>query len=304
VPRETGSLGSDRADLADHRPAHYIAPMPDFHALRRFLDCHHRLFVLTGAGCSTNSGIPDYRDSDGNWKRPQPVTFQAFMNDEPTRQRYWARSLIGWRRFGRAQPNDTHHALARLEARGRCELLVTQNVDRLHQAAGSRSVIDLHGRLDLVRCMGCELRMKRTEFQDELAQLNVDWLARDAVDAPDGDADLECVDFASFQVPSCRACGGMLKPDVVFFGENVPRDVVASAQHHLAQADAMLVVGSSLMVYSGFRFAREAAARGLPIAAINLGRTRADDLLTLKVEQACETALGFLLDDEQAALPT
>jgi len=272
--------------------------MPDSDALSRFIDRHQRLFVLTGAGCSTNSGIPDYRDSHGNWKRPQPVTFQAFMGDEPTRQRYWARSLIGWQRFGRAQPNATHHALARLEARGRCELLVTQNVDRLHQAAGSERVIDLHGRLDLVRCMGCERRMQRADFQDELGQANAQWLALDAADAPDGDADLECADFASFRVPSCRACGGLLKPDVVFFGENVPRDIVATAQHHLAQADAMLIVGSSLMVYSGFRFVRAAAERGIPIAAVNLGRTRADDLLTLKVEVACEDALRFLLDDE------
>ena len=279
-----------------------MSAMPNSHALADFIERHHRLFVLTGAGCSTNSGIPDYRDSHGNWKRPQPVTFQAFMGDEPTRQRYWARSLIGWRRFGRAQPNETHHALARLEAQGRCELLVTQNVDRLHQAAGSSRVIDLHGRLDLVRCMGCERRIARAEFQDELGQVNADWLTLDAADAPDGDADLECADFASFRVPSCRACGGMLKPDVVFFGENVPRDVVATAYDHLAQADAMLIAGSSLMVYSGFRFVRAAAERGIPIAAVNLGRTRGDDLLTLKVEQACEDALGFLLDDERAEL--
>jgi NAD-dependent SIR2 family protein deacetylase len=277
--------------------------MLDSHALRRFIDRHQRLFVLTGAGCSTNSGIPDYRDAHGNWKRPQPVTFQAFMGDELTRQRYWARSLIGWRRFGQAKPNATHRALARLGAEGRCELLVTQNVDRLHQAAGTRGVVDLHGRLDLVRCMGCERRIPRADFQHEMGDLNAEWLTLDAADAPDGDADLESADFAAFRMPSCRACGGMLKPDVVFFGENVPRDVVATSQHHLAQADAMLIVGSSLMVYSGFRFVRQAAERGIPIAAVNLGRTRADDLLTLKVEQACEDALGFLLDDERAKLP-
>ena len=264
-------------------------------ALEDFADRHQRLFVLTGAGCSTNSGIPDYRDSHGNWKRTQPVTYQAFMGDELTRQRYWARSLIGWQRFGRALPNDTHHALARLEAKGRCELLLTQNVDRLHQKAGSRQVIDLHGRLDVVRCMKCGLKISREEFQHELARVNEHWLAMDAADAPDGDADLEVADFSSFVVPSCSSCGGVLKPDVVFFGENVSRDIVATAQGHLQQADAMLVVGSSLMVYSGFRFVRMAAGRGIPIAAINLGRTRADDLLTLKVEDRCEAALGFLL---------
>ena len=263
--------------------------------LQDFIARHQRLFVLTGAGCSTNSGIPDYRDRQGNWKRTQPVTYQAFMSDELTRHRYWARSLIGWRRFGRALPNDAHHALARLETRGRCELLLTQNVDRLHQVAGSTQVIDLHGRLDWVRCMECGLKLSRDELQHELGRLNGDWLARDAADAPDGDADLEAADFSSFIVPSCRSCAGILKPDVVFFGENVSRDIVATAQTRLEQADAMLIVGSSLMVYSGFRFVQTAAQRGIPIAAVNLGRTRADDLLTLKVEDRCEAALSFLL---------
>ena len=171
--------------------------------LRDFVDRHERLFVLTGAGCSTNSGIPDYRDTDGNWKRTPPVTFQAFMGEEATRRRYWARSLIGWRRFGRAQPNDAHRALARLEAIGKCEVLLTQNVDRLHQVAGSGRVIDLHGRLDLVRCMGCERRIPREDFQDQMSALNADWLALDAADAPDGDADLDGHDFSSFAVPAC-----------------------------------------------------------------------------------------------------
>jgi len=267
----------------------------DHPALEDFVDRHSRLFVLTGAGCSTNSGIPDYRDGDGNWKRTQPVTHQAFMRDEATRRRYWARSLVGWRRFGCALPNDAHHALARLEAKGRCEILLTQNVDRLHQRAGHRQVIDLHGRLDQVRCMECGVKAQREAFQHELSSLNSDWLAIDAADAPDGDADLEAADFSTFVVPPCRTCGGVMKPDVVFFGANVAREVVATAQAHLEQADAMLVVGSSLMVYSGFRFAQMAARRGTPIAAINLGRTRADDLLALKVEDRCEAALSFLL---------
>jgi NAD-dependent SIR2 family protein deacetylase len=263
--------------------------------LKTFIEGHRRLFVLTGAGCSTNSGIPDYRDSDGNWKRTQPVRFQAFVADEQTRRRYWARSMIGWRRFRQAMPNDAHRALARLEARGQCGLLLTQNVDRLHQAAGSRAVIDLHGRLDLVRCMACAATIARTDFQERLVHLNASWADLDAAALPDGDADLEQSDFSDFVVPSCEACGGMLKPDVVFYGETVPRDQVAAAHSHLEEADAMLIVGSSLMVYSGFRFALAAARRGLPIAAINLGRTRADDLLTFKIEQRCETALSFLL---------
>lgn len=263
--------------------------------LTSFVEKHQRLFVLTGAGCSTNSGIPDYRDGNGDWKRMPPVRFQAFIAEDTTRRRYWARSMIGWPRFRQARPNDAHHALARLEANGRCQLLLTQNVDRLHQAAGSREVIDLHGRLDLVRCLACAATMHRVDFQDELVKLNAGWVGLEAAVLPDGDADLDHLDFSGFAVPPCGACGGTLKPDVVFFGENVPRDQVAAAQAALEQADAMLVVGSSLMVYSGFRFAQMAALRGIPIAAINLGRTRADDLLTLKVEDRCEAALSFLL---------
>jgi NAD-dependent SIR2 family protein deacetylase len=270
-------------------------PMTAFPSLEDFVDRHQRLFILTGAGCSTNSGIPDYRDADGNWKRQQPVTYQAFMGEEATRRRYWARSLIGWRRFGRARPNAAHRALARLEAIGRSELVLTQNVDRLHQAAGNDRVIDLHGRLDLVRCMGCGQKMPRDKLQDELTRLNAGWLDLDAADAPDGDADLEAHDFSTFEVPACRQCDGVLKPDVVFFGESVPRNFVDAAAGHLQQADGMLIVGSSLMVYSGFRFVQMAARAGLPIAAVNLGRTRADEMLALKVEAPCETALGFLL---------
>jgi NAD-dependent SIR2 family protein deacetylase len=264
-------------------------------SLQGFVDRHKRLFVLTGAGCSTSSGIPDYRDADGKWKRAQPMTYQLFMGDETSRRRYWARSLVGWRRLSRSRPNDTHRALARLEGMGRSELLLTQNVDRLHQAAGNTGVIDLHGRIDLVRCMGCEQRTPRAEMQDELSRLNADWVDLDASDAPDGDADLESADFSSFAFPSCRRCGGVVKPDVVFFGENVPRDRVETAARHLEEADAMLIVGSSLMVYSGFRFVQMAARAGKPIAAVNLGRTRADGLLALKVEQASEAALAFLL---------
>jgi NAD-dependent SIR2 family protein deacetylase len=263
--------------------------------LRDFIDRHERLFVLTGAGCSTNSGIPDYRDAGGNWKRTQPVTFQAFMGEELTRQRYWARSLIGWRRFGHARPNDAHRALVQLEKIGKCEVVLTQNVDRLHQTAGSSRVIDLHGRLDLVRCMGCERRIERDAFQHELGRLNAGWLELDAAVAPDGDADLEGMDFSTFVVPGCAQCGGILKPDVVFFGETVPRDDVDAALGHLGKADGMLVVGSSLMVYSGFRFVQAATRTGLPIAAVNLGRTRADDVLAFKVEDDCESALSFLL---------
>lgn len=270
-------------------------------ALQAFVAKHQRLFVVTGAGCSTDSGIPDYRDADGSWKRSQPVTYQAFMGEELTRKRYWARSLIGWRRFGKALPNDTHHALVRLERRGKLALLLTQNVDGLHQHAGSQNVVDMHGRLDTVRCMGCEHRLPRHVLQQLLLALNPEWAMLDASDAPDGDADLDGHDFSTFAVPPCPHCGGILKPDVVFFGENVPRERVAAAMHALEAADAMLVVGSSLMVFSGYRFAHAAAKAGKPIAAVNLGRTRADPLLSLKVEQPCAEALAFLYPGD---LPT
>jgi NAD-dependent SIR2 family protein deacetylase len=223
------------------------------------------------------------------------VTLQAFTGAAATRRRYWARGLIGWRRVGRARPNAAHRALARLEAMGKSEILLTQNVDRLHQAAGSAAVIDLHGRFDRVRCMGCGRVSPRDETQEALERLNPDWLALEADSAPDGDADLDDVDFSTFAVPACAVCGGVLKPDVVFFGENVPRDRVEAAMRHVETCDAMLVVGSSLMVYSGYRFVDAAARAGKPVAAVNLGRTRADDLLALKVEAPCEDALAFLL---------
>lgn len=265
----------------------------DAHALAAFLQAQPRLFVLTGAGCSTASGIPDYRDTDGQWKRPQPVTFQAFMGEEATRQRYWARSMLGWRVMGHALPGAAHRALAALEAMGRVELLLTQNVDGLHGAAGSARTIDLHGRIDTVRCMHCEARMPRAELQQRLLHANPDWAALHAQAAPDGDADLDGLDFSGFVVPACPACGhGPLKPDVVFFGEAVPAERVAAARAALQRSGALLVAGSSLMVYSGFRFVQAAADAGLPIAAVNQGRTRADALFTLKVAADVGAALA------------
>jgi NAD-dependent SIR2 family protein deacetylase len=264
-------------------------------ALRDFVDRHAKLFVLTGAGCSTASGIPDYRDADGEWKRGLPIMLQDFLAHDHSRKRYWARGLLGWRRMRAAQPNDAHRALAALESQGRLAQVVTQNVDGLHQAAGNRSVIDLHGRVDTVRCLSCERRWPRELVHAELVARNPAFAALDAAAAPDGDAALDGVDFESFTVPACGACGGLLKPDVVFFGERVPPERVHTAFAALERADAMLVVGSSLMVYSGYRFAEAAARAGKPIAAVNLGRTRADGLLTLKVSERCADALSFLL---------
>ncbi len=265
-------------------------------ALTGFVERHPRLFVLTGAGCSTDSGIPDYRDANGDWKRRQPVRYQEFVGSERTRQRYWARSLLGWPAFARARPNAAHAALARLEAAGFVHQTVTQNVDGLHQQAGSRRVIDLHGRLDAVTCLECRYRGSREAFQHALAANNPAFAKLAAMLGPDGDADLEDADFSGFRVPCCPSCGGMLKPAVVFFGEPVPKPRVERACQRLAEADALLVIGSSLTVFSGYRFCKLAIAQGQPIAALNLGRTRADDELTLKVALPCGAALSGLLE--------
>ena len=259
--------------------------------LRDFLDAHRRVFVLTGAGISTASGIPDYRDANGAWKRKPPVTWQAFVDDPATYRRYWARSFVGWPIFSAATPNASHAALARLGLRGGLGAIVTQNVDGLHQRAGSRDAIDLHGRLDRVICLGCGDDMLRAALQPTLASLNPDWRPKTAGAAPDGDADIDDEAIARFLPPQCAHCGGMLKPDVVFFGENVPRARYTQALDAFAQADAVLVAGSSLMVYSGFRFARMAHERGLPLALLNRGQTRADALATLKLDDDCGTVL-------------
>lgn len=263
-------------------------------ALADFLARHPRLLVLTGAGVSTESGIPDYRDANGDWKRQQPVTYQAFTGEEATRKRYWARSLLGWATMAHAHPGAAHRALAQLEAAGHVELLLTQNVDGLHSLAGSRRVVDLHGRIDTVVCLACGTRSARAALQQELVARNRSFAGLSAGAAPDGDADLEHADFTRFEVPVCARCGGMLKPDVVFFGESVPRERVAQAMAALERADALLVIGSSLMVYSGYRFALAAAELHKPIAALNLGRTRADALLALKVELPVGVALAAL----------
>ncbi len=252
-------------------------------ALTDFVGACERLLVLTGAGCSTASGIPDYRDHDGEWKSASPIQYRDFVASDHMRRRYWARSTVGWPRFRRAQPNGAHEALANLEAGGHVGALVTQNVDRLHQRAGSRRVIDLHGRLDRVICLECGDETSRDEFQLRLEELNPDWRFDDVPTTPDGDVDLGEADYASFEVPACRRCGGMLKPRVVFFGESIPAATTRAANDALEAADGLLVVGSSLMVFSGFRFARRIAEKGLPVAAVNLGKTRADDLISLKV---------------------
>ena len=258
--------------------------------LRDWMGRHRRVFALTGAGCSTASGIPDYRDDQGEWKRRPPVMIQAFRTQDAVYRRYWARAYAGWPRLTAAAPNAAHRAFAAWEAAGTLLHIVTQNVDRLHQRAGNRAVIDLHGRLDVVVCLSCGARTDRQALQAAMTAANPDWYAS-AVTAPDGDADIDASLIESFAAPRCDGCGGLLKPDVVFFGENVPGDRYSRAREALAGADALFVAGSSLMVYSGFRFVRLAYDAGLPIAIVNRGRTRGDDLAELKIEGDVGTTL-------------
>lgn len=251
------------------------------------------LVVLTGAGLSTDSGIPDYR-GPGSPARA-PMTYQEFVSGPAAQQRYWARSHLGWGRMHRAEPNAGHRALARLDP----TLLITQNVDGLHEAAGSRRVVALHGRIADVVCLDCRAVTARSALQQRLAALNPGFAERhaDAAVRPDGDVDLD--DTAGFVVPGCERCGGVLKPDVVFFGENVPKPRVQrcfDAVDALAESGgALLVAGSSLTVMSGFRFVRRCAAAGTPVVIVNRGTTRGDDLATVKLEVGCsEFLVGFM----------
>ena len=255
--------------------------------------------VITGAGLSTASGIPAYRDPAGQWQHSKPIQHQDFLRSEATRRRYWARSFVGWTIMGRAEPNRGHRALAELERAGALHALITQNVDGLHQRAGSSAVVELHGGIARVRCLDCGALHDRAEVQDWLSEANPDFVPAPAArTAPDGDAHLEDDRHAGFGVPPCPSCGGMLKPDVVFFGDNVPRERVAIASKAVEEATALLIVGSSLMVYSGFRFAEQAHRLGKPVVAINRGITRADALLAFKIEGDC----GAVLDELRRAM--
>lgn len=235
-----------------------------------------RIVVLTGAGCSTESGIPDYRGPETRRRARNPLQLKEFLRSEEARRRYWARGLVGFERFSNRAPNDAHRAIAALEAGGRMTGLITQNVDGLHQAAGSQNVVELHGAIAEVSCLDCGDLSPRRELQRRLQGANPGWLQRHgaAEMAPDGDADLEA--SAGFEVPGCRSCGGVLKPAVVFFGEGVPRGRVDRAFEMVDEADAMLVVGTSLAVYSGLRFVRRSDERGMTIVLVNLGESRGD----------------------------
>lgn len=253
---------------------------------------NQRVVVLAGAGCSTESGIPDYRGPEGSLRTRTPIQYQEFLGSEAARVRYWARSTAGWPRIAAARPNAAHYALARLEERAIVQGVITQNVDGLHQTAGSRRVVELHGSLASVRCLECGHLVRRDALQNRLRVLNAEWAERinarmpgEKVEAaPDGDAELPNSALGSFRVPGCEVCGGIVKPDVVFFGENVPLATVEQAWRLFEEADVLLVVGSSLTVYSGRRFIYRAQAQGVPIGIINIGPTRADEVAQAKVE--------------------
>lgn len=254
-----------------------------------------RFMVLTGAGISTPSGIPDYRDSDGVRRGKAPMMFTEFLNMQDSRRRYWARAMLGWPRIRRALPNPAHLSLAAMQRAGHIAGLITQNVDTLHDQAGSSDVIELHGSLHRVLCLDCGQRFERAAIQ-LIMEANNPYLAGvDAVQAPDGDTLLDAAFEARFQVPRCPHCNGeRLKPDVVFFGENVAVPTAAKAMASVEQADGLLVVGSSLMAYSAFRLCKAVGAQGKALVAINFGKTRADELLDMKIEMSCEVLLPEL----------
>lgn len=266
---------------------------PELHALSALL-AGGRVVVLTGAGLSTDSGIPDYRGPGSPVRTP--MTYQQFTGDPAGRQRYWARSHVGWRRMGRAAPNEGHLALARLEAAGVVTGLITQNVDRLHVAAGSRSVVELHGRIDDVVCLSCADISSRAGLDARLGRLNPGWAEREPIGeadlAPDGDAVVS--DTGGFVVADCLRCGGLLKPDLVFFGENVPPERVQRCYALVDSATALLVAGSSLTVFSGRRFVRRAATLGIPVGVVNRGPSRGDEWADVRVEGGCSEVLTAL----------
>nr|WP_275941558.1 NAD-dependent protein deacetylase [Planosporangium mesophilum] len=253
------------------------------------------VMVLSGAGLSTESGIPDYRGPSGSMRRNTPMTYQTFTGDAAARQRYWARSHLGWRTIARADPNAGHRAVADMQRRGLLAGVVTQNVDGLHQAGGARDVVELHGNLARVTCLICGDRLSREELERRLHEANPEFDARVTAVNPDGDVDLRDSDVEGFRTVDCELCGGMLKPDVVFFGETVPADRVQTCFDLVQSARVLLVLGSSLTVMSGHRFVLRAAKLGIPIAIVNQGPTRGDRYAAVTVDAPLGVALPELI---------
>ncbi|MCB9639114.1 MAG: NAD-dependent protein deacetylase [Myxococcales bacterium] len=253
-----------------------------------------RVTALTGAGCSTDSGIPDYRGKESQKRKRNPIQYQHFIHDLDARRRYWARSFMGWPRFRDTQPNLNHQILARLEAQKHILGIITQNVDRLHHKAGSQHIVELHGALADVRCLDCGLFEPRDELQHRMESLNPSWHTEILALAPDGDADLPQDAYDQFAIAPCIRCQGRLKPHVVFFGENVEREIVDAAWKMVNDADLLLVLGSSLTVYSGYRFVKGAAEQQKPVAIINLGNTRGDPHAAIRLDTPLNDTLQKL----------
>lgn len=253
--------------------------------------------VLSGAGLSTESGIPDYRGANGSLRRHSPMTYDEFVGSVEGRRRYWARSHLGWRTITRADPNSGHFAVASLRAQGYLSGVITQNVDGLHQAAGTPGVVELHGSLDRVICLDCRRTSPREQLDLRFRSANPAFTATATRINPDGDAELPAEVVREFQVVDCDDCGsGVLKPDVVFFGENVPRQRVEQCYRLVDEASALLVLGSSLAVMSGLRFVRHAAKTGKPVLIVNQGETRGDPFATVRVDLPLGRALTELTD--------
>lgn len=268
--------------------------------LAEFIQSHQPLVIITGAGCSAASGIPTYRDNGGIWKRSTPIQHQDFVTKLASRKRYWARSLAGWPAVAQAEPNACHRSIAEIEKMNLCSLLVTQNVDRLHQRGGHQNVIDLHGRLDQVHCLDCRDEISREDMQERLFRLNPELEFNSTQLAPDGDADVPDHLIDTIALPDCDHCGGLLKPSVIFYGGSVAKETVNKIFSAIDSARGVLVLGSSLMVFSSYRFCRQAARRGVPLTIVNSGTTRADELASLKINALCEQLLPATVQALQA----
>ncbi|XP_050353077.1 NAD-dependent protein deacylase Sirt4 [Nymphalis io] len=277
-------------------PAYKPPDQEDFHKLREFLQSHDRLLILTGAGISTESGIPDYRSEEvGLYARSnhKPIQYQDFVRYPKVRQRYWARNFVGWPRFSSVQPNATHYSIKELEKAGKVTAVVTQNVDRLHHKAGSENIIELHGTGYIVKCMKCPYEIDRFKLQEILLNNNPSMESSFNMIRPDGDVELSKEQVDRFKAPLCPECEGPLKPDIVFFGDNVPKERVEQVRNQVSVSDAVFVLGSSLTVYSSYRIILQAKEENKKIAVLNIGPTRADDIVHLKISTKC----GEILTD-------
>ncbi|KAI8425440.1 hypothetical protein MSG28_007185 [Choristoneura fumiferana] len=293
IPNNFKKLGRQIVYVPKHKPPE----QRDFETLREFINRHQKILVLTGAGISTESGIPDYRSEEvGLYARSnhKPVQYQEFVKYPKVRQRYWARNFVGWPRFSSVEPNGSHLAINRLEKAGKVTAVVTQNVDRLHQKAGSEYVIELHGSGYIVKCLSCPYEIDRTELQEVMMRNNPAMESSFTMIRPDGDVELSKEQVDEFRVPLCPKCDGPLKPNIVFFGDNVPKVRVEQVRSQVASSDAVFVLGTSLTVYSSYRIILQAKEENKEVVLLNIGPTRADNIVDIKVSTKCGEILPKL----------